>query len=125
MYFVPSDRERKVCQLAAVPLGLSITASNVMTMLGNWWNSPPKNVVHRYLKIITPCVVLSEIWKARCVSKHEQRHISPSSICHQVLFQVKVAVGKKINTMEQGGNWNQVCNIAENYRTPLNRIIVS
>lgn len=44
--FVFDDRARKVWQLAVGHLDLSITASNVMTMLEKFWNSPFKNIVH-------------------------------------------------------------------------------
>jgi len=61
--FIASDLAKRVWQQIISPLGLQLTSPNMENMLDQWWTLPPKNVVHRFLHLITPSLYVGKSWK--------------------------------------------------------------
>lgn len=93
--FADSDLAKQTWTIISRPLGFRITSNDVTSILWQWWRQQPKNIIQIFLLLIIPLIVCWEIWKARCTQRFEQKGITASNICFNILFQVKMAMGKK------------------------------
>ncbi|KAH0779142.1 hypothetical protein KY290_005569 [Solanum tuberosum] len=85
---------------------LQLTDRNMKNMLDHGGPYSPKMLyIYKSLLLITPIIVCWEIWKARCTMRFEHKQVSTNNICHQVLFQVKESMQKKLSRMDQHWNW--------------------
>lgn len=117
-----SNLVRNVWHHISQLLGINFNENTLINSLWQWWNSPPKNRVHQFILFITPSILSWEVWKARYTKRYDQRTTSTGRTFHQILFQVKVAMGKKFSRIDESWNWRHVCWIAENYKPRISSL---
>lgn len=59
-----------------------------------------------------------------CAKKYGSKSTNVARICQQILFQLKIAMGKRFSKMDWGWSWHTVCDISESYKPCLRCRIV-
>lgn len=122
--FATSELATKLWTHMARPLGILHNGILVQEILNFWWNTQPRNQVHKLVLHITPYYILLELWKARFNRKSSLKNTTMYRIANQVLFSVQVTIAKRLGKMEANWRWETICLVVERYKTRITGSLV-
>lgn len=103
--FIASDLAKRVWQQITSPLELQLTNRNMENMLDQWWTLPPKNVVHRFLLLITPSLYVGKSGKQGAQQDLSISRSEQIAFATKFSFRLKNRCKTMFSRMDQQWDW--------------------
>ncbi|XP_070019658.1 uncharacterized protein [Nicotiana sylvestris] len=106
--FIDSEAARNLWELFGNPLGVRHQTTSNSSVLTQWWQRKPKNIIHEMILHIIPITISWELWRNYTSCKFgESKKFVLYKRMSQIIWNINSAINKKYPTIKTHYHWHK------------------